>query len=207
VDSRNYLMALIALVGVGVGIWWAMPDTVSRQSKDTRAITNSTSPNRATDSASAGASSALPSPSPATPVVVNSISSNAETAPPASAPPPHWDFLAKRFAARPDPDPLLSRKLESAIQEFAKLGLDPNRFEVPSIICRGEMCQIISVDRTPGLENGWLGTFGKIFPHFQNAPVSNPNTGAELGAPWLERVEQLPAGAWDTVVGFGKPPR
>lgn len=105
---------------------------------------------------------------------------------------------AQKFAGRENPDPDLARELESGIQKALDASVDRGRFDVESVLCRGNICQIVSVDRTPApqvggrppdLRQGWGPNLERLFLQLDDAGMQNPHTGVRIDRPEMMQLE------------------
>ena len=191
-SSRSYTITFIALVVLGAGTWWLLP---VRGSHDANGSDAPSTPEPSIPEVN-------PAPTaPQAPVVVDRDSSEGSTteAPRdlgASPAPVAWSENDLKFAEREDPDPALSREVESAIQRAIDSTIDRGKLEVHSITCRALTCQILSVDHAPAAGDNlppaggsnWPPVVATILRDLTSVPIRNPGTGAEL-KPMLELVK------------------
>lgn len=182
-SSQNY--TIVALVALGAGAWWLLSARGSQEARDV-------------DPPSvAGAPIEGEAPAPVVPqspaIVANNSSDSSVTgtprgpdAPPA---PVTWPARALEFAEQADPDPALSREIESAIHRAIDTTLDRSRYEVHSVTCRGQSCQILSVAQASGAGNQWPPAVAAIMRELMTASIRKPGTDMEL-KPMLQALQQ-----------------
>jgi hypothetical protein len=122
--------------------------------------------------------------------------------------------LRTTFVAQADPDPILSRELERALERTLALTTDRSRFDIESIACRGYTCQVLSIDRIPpfphvrgppDLRQGWGAVLDKTMHQLKDSGIQNPHTGAPIGNVRLEELvmgEGMGQGFSSALMGF-----
>jgi hypothetical protein len=121
-----------------------------------------------------------------------------------------WPLGALEFAAEADPDPTLSRYLETEVHRLVDTMLDVRRYEVHSIMCRGPACQVLTRDHTPDpIPATGPHTYNLITPILRglsSSDIRDPATGNDI-KPKLELVRGTrgsPAGV-EFLVVFATP--
>jgi hypothetical protein len=99
---------------------------------------------------------------------------------------------AARFAHTADPDPQLSRELEQVVQLASRYALETNRYELQSMKCRGNTCQMAIVDNKPNVDQPVASTIGRLLAEMEKGSARNPTTGETL-QPTLQGFELYPA--------------
>lgn len=201
-SSRKFFTGPIVLVILGAGAWWVLADKDSQENS------------------AASVREAPPQSAPGSPIhSVEGTKSNDPIArldkPPqdsAQSPgKPSTQNMALKFAGRENPDPALSNELELGIQKALDASIDRGRFDVESVICRENTCQIISVDRTPppaisgrppDLQNGWGSSLKNLLVQLNDAGMQNPRTGAWIDKPKMVQLEIMHAGEIVTYLEF-----
>lgn len=181
-SSRHYTIAVIALVIIGAGTWWAL-SIRAQESKGSYALSI---PGTSAEKSNPA------SPTPVLPVVVenNSSRSSPDEPVPGNETPPTtatWPPATLAFKERPDPDPALSREIEYVIKRSLAF-LDAGRYEAESIQCRGQACQIRLIDRVPSAGTPRPSLAKPILDELKRASIRNPTTGVQLGLPKLNRL-------------------
>jgi hypothetical protein len=203
-SSRTYTIAFISLAILGIGFWWLQPKKDSSEGEAPYALADSRSYIDKARPASA---------IPASPVIAENKSSKSSTdavpishALPVSA---MWSAKTLEFAEQADSDPILSREIEYVIQRSVDSTLDRSRYDVHSIKCRGQSCQVLVVDRAPvaGTAKGWPQIVGEVLRGLHDAAIRAPATGAKLGRPMLQGIEHIGGEPvrFITLIGFEIP--
>lgn len=117
---------------------------------------------------------------------------------------------ARSFVARENPDPAVSSELELAIQRALDESLDRSRFNVESVTCRANLCQIVSIDRaaSPAIDGrrpdlqGWGPSLAKLFLQLKGTAVPGPRTGSTVGNPKLSEIAIVRDGGTVTMIRF-----
>lgn len=188
---RKYVIASMALVALAAGAWSVISDRTPQEDARPRTLSSSGSP-----AAQESLSTQIPQ---SADVVVNESGSGQESAPPAiTRTPPEsveWPANILAFSNREDPDPGLSREMESAIAQSLARTLHPGRFDTPTITCRARSCQILSAEwllahggEAPAVQE-WPGAIGRAMRDLNDFPLRDPGTGEAL-RPTLQTVEQ-----------------
>lgn len=182
---RNSAIAVLVIVVFVAGVWW----TASQRQKV------SLNPG-----AVAPASEAIETPiseqptSQAAVLAEGDASGNRPGTAPNEVPPAAseaWSPSTLEFVEQADPDPALSRELESVVQRIVDAKLDRSQYEVESVKCRGNSCQILSAARSSAGGPPWPAVLGPIMRQLSEAPARNPSTGADL-RPALQMVRKSP---------------
>jgi hypothetical protein len=200
-SSRKSFISLVVVVALGAGAWLMLSGGIRQDENGP--------PQLSTVDSSKEESGITPS---APPVAGNvttgySASNPAETPRTEDAPRTQvaWPATALAFADKPDPDPALSRELKYWTQRSMAELLDKDRFELQSVECRGNSCQLLTVDRALSQEMGWGVVINEMFDQLKkDALVRHPRTGVLL-QPEMQIVRPVPAGkngAFITVIVF-----
>jgi hypothetical protein len=207
VSPRNYAISLVVLISLGAGAWWALSDSTPPSVNGSSSVSSS-------DSSKQWASpdSAIPP----TPAVVedNSTTSQVDEPQPKATPSSEsvgWSTTTLAFSEREDPDPALSRQVESAIHRSAGAKMDPLRVEARSIECRGQTCQILLVSRATPAGSVSPTVVAAILRDLNDTSIQNLSTGAQVlstgaqvGRLTLQEIRTENAGLV-TLLGLGKP--
>jgi hypothetical protein len=202
VFSRNYAIALIVLILSGVGTWWVLYDSDPPSGKDSYSDFSPESSMQRANPASAISP---------TSVVVESISTKSRIDGPQSSESEEWSTTTLKFSELEDPDPALSREVESAIQRSVDTKVDPRNFKAQSIMCRGQTCQILLVSRATPAGSVPASVVATILRELNDASIRNPSTGAQVLSTGAQvgrltfgeiRVEK---GGLVATIGFEKP--
>jgi hypothetical protein len=207
VSSRNYTTALVVLIPLGAGALWVLSDSAPPSVNGSYSVSSSDSPKQW-----ASPESAIPP----TPAVVedNSTTSQVDEPQPKATPSSEsvgWSTTTLAFSEREDPDPALSRQVESAIHRSAGAKMDPLRVEARSIECRGQTCQILLVSRATPAGSVSPTVVAAILRDLNDTSIQNLSTGAQVlstgaqvGRLTLQEIRTENAGLV-TLLGLGKP--
>jgi hypothetical protein len=201
VKSQNLALACIVILALALGVWLAYPNqepphdetpTPAQRVENVRGQTAEPVPTR-------------PVPS----LADDKPTQTTAEVPQTSTAPPVEDVLAKaiqRFEGRSDADPVLSRELEYVVQAAIYKSLDTKRFDVRSLVCRGNGCQVILIDNSPVAGKPSVAGMGQLMKGLDSMPVRNPSTGEAL-RPQLQEIGQAghSPGATYSYFTFDKP--
>jgi hypothetical protein len=102
-----------------------------------------------------------------------------------------WSQRTLEFGEQVDTDQALSRDLETAVLRSIDANLDQSKYDVQSVKCRGNTCQILSVEQTPSAARTWPAVFVPILRDLSESSVWNSSTGTPM-KPNLQSVEKRP---------------
>jgi hypothetical protein len=184
-NRRNNVFAALALVAIGIVIGWALSNFAPGGSVPALGLI----PADALATASPGPPTL---PAPALPESESTTAPEAEA--PAAVPSPErkpWPESARSFMDQADPDPALSRELETWLLRSVDTNLDRDSYEVESITCRGNSCQILSIGRRANGGPAWSKVFAPILSDLGDASIRHPATQAEL-EPRIQSIWMVP---------------
>jgi hypothetical protein len=202
VSSRNYAIALTVLILLGAGTWWVLYDGNPPSGKDSYFVSSSQSSIQRASPAST---------IPPMPVVAESIPTKSRIDELQSSESEEWSTTTLQFSEIEDPDPSLSREVESAIQRSVDTKVDPRNLKAQSIMCRGQTCQILLVSRATPAGSVPASVVATILRELNDASIRNPSTGAQVLSTGAQvgrltfgeiRVEK---GGLVATIGFEKP--
>jgi hypothetical protein len=176
-NFRNYAFASIALVMVAAGTWWSFSDTEPRERTAAR-----TAPMAESSLGQTSAPSAITSHDSEAPAISNEPQEQVELP----------EYLLD-FADHEDPDPNLSRTIESSIKRSMTAALHPNKFAEPRVMCRANTCWILTIGRNGWrpevtvvqggvnvVDEGWGIALKRVIQDLIDFPVLDPGTGEPL---------------------------
>lgn len=193
-SSRNFFIASIAAIALGVGAWLILSGGHLQDERGAQELSTADSPKEELGVAPSA-------PQIAANVTTDSTANNPDETPRA---PVAWPATTLAFVDQPDTDPVLSRELEASLQRSMDYQLDMSRFELQSVTCRSSSCQILTIDRTPEPKKGWPIVLVAMRNQLKDGFVRHPRTGALLQAK-VDILQPVPAGEYFgfiTVIGF-----
>jgi hypothetical protein len=121
---------------------------------------------------------------PATPDVID-ISSARPSAPTSKA----SSGVTTESLEREYGDPTIARDAKAAIQRVLDAKIDQSKYQVRTILCHKQNCQIFSNAKVPGADSDWPPIVEEIVQELATVSFRNPETGEEL-KPTLQSISR-----------------